>query len=284
MILVGDIILLWKIFLPQTGRVGLAMIMGLILLLSGTLFTIAVGQINFLVLFLLLLFWRQRRQTWGGVWLAMGMLIKPVLLFVFIYPLVKRLWRVLVGAAVALAVTSIFTITIFGQEMFFSYILANPIAYHMPSYLYTESVNQSLLATILRLTNYNFGQTSPLIQPLFLTLAFGLTGLTIWLVWRLPETGTDSALALVVTLALLIFPKTLVHYNVLLIAPLLSVWADRGKVWPGIWIVTVFISLIYGLAAFRDYVFWAIAMSWFGVAMMVAHRLSFYPRQYQRGK
>ncbi|MCP4357570.1 MAG: hypothetical protein GY796_06095 [Chloroflexi bacterium] len=58
--------------------------------------------------------------------------------------------------------------------MFFSYFTHNPILNEMENYLYVEIVNQSLLATILRLTAFDFS-ASPFVQPLFLGLGMMIT-------------------------------------------------------------------------------------------------------------
>ena len=178
MILILDIVLLWKIFQSDSGLLGLALTAALVLMLRATLSTIAFGQVNFLVLLLLLLFWCDRERKRGGIWLALGIIVKPVLVFLLIYLLLRRHWRVIASTFVTLATVSILTIIVFGPVMFFSYFFANPIVYDMPDYLYTEPINQSLLATILRVTQYDFSHTSPLFQPIFIFLTLILTGIT----------------------------------------------------------------------------------------------------------
>ncbi|MCP4357571.1 MAG: DUF2029 domain-containing protein [Chloroflexi bacterium] len=56
-------------------------------MLPSTLEVLDVAQINFLALFAFLLFWRRRDKISGGIWLGVGIIIKPILLIVLIYPL-----------------------------------------------------------------------------------------------------------------------------------------------------------------------------------------------------
>lgn len=259
-----DVILLWKIFQPDSGLTGLALTATLVLILRSTRSTVFLGQLNFMVLFLLLLFWRDRERNLGGIWLALGILVKPVLVFLSLYLVLRRKWHVAATMVGTFIVVSIITMLIFGPALFLGYFTANPIIEKMPNSMYTETINQSLLATVLRLTKYDLNNRSPYTQPLFLFLATFLAVITGWLVARLDTAHSDWAVGLTSVFALLIFPKTLEHYSVLLIATLLLVWMHRQKLAGGAWGAALFIMLEYALISYPqgDLVFVAIALNW----------------------
>jgi hypothetical protein len=266
-VLIVDIVLLWKTIFGGRSYLTLALVGALTLSLGATLDTVGVAQLNFLALLAFLLFWRDYKSIAGGGWLAVGLIVKPVLIFIPLYLLLKRCWRALLGMALTLTMLSGFTILVFGPRMFFGYFLNNPIVKSMPDYLYTEVVNQSLLATILRITGYDFSHTSPYAQPIFVILAFIIVGVTGFIVYQLSDQEDQFrpywSLALVLSAALLIFPKTLTHYSLLLIVPFLLIWQGRDKIPGGFWVATLFLTVEYILISlWGNYIFIGIALNW----------------------
>lgn len=242
-VLGGVIFLLWKLFLPEDGYEGLLLTAAITVMAFGTLSTLRLGQVNFVEMLFLLLFWQDRRRPRAGIWLALAVFVKPVALFLFLYLLARRHWRAIAASIVTMAVASLLTMLVYGPEMLFDYFVANPIVDQMPDYLYTEMINQSLLAAILRLTQADLSTGSPLMQPLFLVIAAILTLVTGFLVNHSDEQGDEWALALTVFFALLVFPKTLSHYNFLTLAPLMLLWSRRHQFVGYPWSIAAFITL-----------------------------------------
>lgn len=277
-ILIFDIVLLWKIIFSGRSYLTLSLVGALTLTLGATLDTLGVAQINFLALLMFLLFWRNYKSMLGGGWLAMGLIVKPVLAFVLLYLFLKRQWLSILGMVLTLTVLSGVTILVFGPGMFFGYFLDNPIVNNMPDYLYTEIVNQSLLATILRVTDYNFSDTPPYTQPIFVTLALIIVGVTSFIVYQLPDQqdkiNSNWSLALTLSGALLIFPKTLTHYSILLIVPFLLIWQNRDRVPGGFWVVTIFLTIEYiFISLWGNYIFVGIALNWLVLVGISLERL-----------
>lgn len=256
-VLALDIFWLWKIFLNGSGWAGLLLTAALMLTLKATSMTIYFAQTNFIVLLMLLLFWREGKRLRSGVWLAIGIFTKPVLAILPMFLVLQRNWRVIVSTLITLAVISLLAVITFGQKTVFSYFTSNPIAY----YAYDDPMNSSLLATVLHLTGYGFNGSSPLFQPAFVILSLVLTSITGWLVFRLGSDRADWALSLTLALALLVCPATLEHYSLLLIAPILLLWGHRQEFIGGVWGVVGFITLEYALIH-SHYVFMAIALIW----------------------
>jgi hypothetical protein len=266
-VLILDIFLLWRIFLVQSGRIGLAWIAALVLLCAATLSTIAYAQTNGIVLLLLLLFWRDRRLLRAGIWLAIGLCVKPIVAFVLLYLLLRRRWRLIGSTLGMLATIALLTVLVFGPSTFLSYLTANPAAKKVPYTLYVESVNQSLLATILRATGDSFSSASPITQPIFVAPALFLAVITSALIYRMPAKADDWALAFTIPFALLLYPAALVHYSLLLLLPLLLLWRERGQLPISSWGVVAFIALEYGLIGRGGSgVFLAVMLSWLALA------------------
>jgi len=80
--------------------------------------------------------------------------------FLGLYLLLRGRWRIIfvsVGAAVVLCLLSML---VFGTNTFFSYFTSNPMS-RLPAFIYNEADNQSLLALILRTTQYDISAHSP---------------------------------------------------------------------------------------------------------------------------
>lgn len=270
-----SILLLWRIFLNDSGLMGLVLAAALTVALSATRATYWFAQLSFLALLMVLLFWRDHARQRGGIWLVLGIVVKPVLVFFPMFSLLRRHWQTIVGAVLALTVLLLLTIAVFGPGMLLGYITTNATVQDNPSVMYTVSGNQSLLATILRSTEYDFTGRSPLFQPMFIVLALLLTAITGWLVLRMPGPYVKWALALTLSYALLVFPMTQPHYGVLLLPIMLWIWVRRREFLGGVWGAVTFIALEYGLTGSgHNGTFVANALVWlalvvFGVKVLI---------------
>lgn len=267
-----DVALLSRLFLGGTQQ-GTLLAAVLLLVLRPAMSTVWFGQTNFLILLMLLLLYRDRDTLRGGAWLAFGTLVKPMFALMVLYSVIGRRWRALGGAALVLTLLSLLTVAVFGWDTFAAYFGHNPVT-RMPSDVYTEGVNQSLLAEILRRTQYDFSHGSPLTHPLFVVLVAGLSAITAWLVHRAHSAGDDDlALALTVPFALLIYPGTLAHYSVDLLVPLLVVWSRRHDVPGGVRAAVAFLTIEYVLMnADGSFAIVANALAWCGVAAVEGSR------------
>ncbi len=264
--LVASIELLRRIFLGGSGVWGLGLAALLLFALRGTWVTINFGQTNFLVLLLILLYWRDHERPRAGVWLALGILVKLYVVLLLLYPLLRRQWLVLAWTVVSSLLLAFASLLVAGPTTFFSYFTLHP-ASHLPNWVYSEGINQSLLAVILRNSNRGLGSHGPLAQPLFLALALLLTCVTSWLVYRLRR-RLEYRLALVLVLTLLLYPGTLVHYTVILLIPLLLLWKFREDFPGGVWGTAGLIAFVYGLIALQqgDSTFAAMFLVWLVLA------------------
>jgi hypothetical protein len=263
---------LWRLFCPEGDFKSLWLTALLALALSSTIQTVRYTQVNFLLLLLLLGLWNWRSHWLGGVFLGLAFVIKPVFFLVPLYLLARRHYSAAVGLAATGVVACLASIAAFGPIMFGDYFTANPLAREMPNFLYTELVNQSLLATTLRLSQHDLSIQSPYANLLFWMLALPLAATTAWLVWRLPDQQDDLALALSVVLSLLLFPKTLAHYGVLLLPAILLLWSRREHFPGGVWSVGAILGGVY-LAVGAQQAFIGMILVWAGLMGMGYHAL-----------
>ena len=157
----------------------------------------------------------------------------------------------------------------FGLANCLGYFTNNP-ASRLPDYLYVDLANQSLLATILRLTGKDYAGHSPVTDPGFLAIAAVLVGITGWCIVKRSQSSSEWPLALLVCTVLLIYPATLSHYSVVLIVPILLLCAHRCDLpgaawWPPLLAGIEFALLARGGAC----IFLANAIAWGMVLMAI---------------
>jgi hypothetical protein len=262
-LLVVDVAFLWKLFLPETGRIGLLFAAALIVALHPTIDTIYAGQTNFLLLLLLLLFWRDRHRPRAGLWLTIAVFVKPFVAVMLLWVVLRRQWKTLGMMLISGLVAALISMLVFGTATFFSFFTANPIT-NLSRYMYTMPFNQSLLATLLRATQADVNAITPFLYPPFLIAALVLTGITALCVYRVESNRDEWALAAVLVLGILIYPHVLRYYAVLLMLPVLLVWKEHSRFPGGLWGAAAFITFIFWWVAYRpgNLVFVSILASW----------------------
>ncbi|MEO8610988.1 MAG: glycosyltransferase family 87 protein [Chloroflexota bacterium] len=271
-LLVVDIVILRNLFLPKSGWIGLLFVGALVAGLHPVIDTIYAGQTNFLMLFFILLYWRDRERPRAGIWIVAAAFVKPFVGILLLVVLIRRQWKVLGVMVVSAAVAALVSILVFGLPTFISYFTENPVA-NLNSYMLTMPFNQSLLATLLRLGQVDVSGISPFTYPPFLVGALILTAITVVVVYRL---GTDKAgwgIALTLLLGVLIYPHSLRYYSLVLILPILLIWSDRTRFfgqWTG---AIIALSLVYELDAYRpgSMIFFVLLACWI-IAAIYASR------------
>jgi hypothetical protein len=234
-----------RLFVPGSGALGLLLVATLSVILRPTQSNVALGQWNFLALLLLLLFWRDQGSMRAGAWLGGAVFLRTVLVALLVHPLRRREWRTVGAAGAAIAGLCLLAVAIFGATTCAAYL--GTVSDGFLPFVYTESINQSLLATILRVVGFDPTKGTPLANPIYLGMGGVMTAVTGWLLWRLPA-STDWMPGLTVSLALLLYPVSLEHYGVLVLPPTLSVWQQSrrgdGVGWWGVVLVTLVFTFL----------------------------------------
>ena len=232
----------WGLFVPGSGGLGLLLVATLFVIFRPTQSDLALGQWNFLALLLFLAFWRDQGRMRAGAWLGGAIVLRTFLAALLVHPLRRREWRAVAACGAALAGLCLLAVARFGPTTCAAYL--GTVGDGFLPFVYTEAINQSLLATILRLVGFDPTQGTPLANPIYLGLGGVMTVVTGWLVWRLPA-STDWVPGLTASLALLLYPVSLEYYGVLVLPPTLSVW-QRSRRGGGVgWWGVVFVTLVF---------------------------------------
>jgi hypothetical protein len=266
--LLGSVWLLWKRYLVDLGYPGLAAVSALAMLLHPVGWTFHVAQTNALLLLFTLLYMKDRDRWPGGCWIAAGLLVKPILGILLLIPIRRRQWNTLLAAGITLAGMAILTLLAFGLRPFTSYLSQGPLT-RFGLDLYVVPMNQSLFSWVLRLTHADLAAPVSFFHPVFVALAAMVMGVTAWAILRRPLPDGDWESALLLALALVIYPNTLLHYGALLLIPFLLIWHRRGTL-PGGGLATVaLLAAAYALlAAFPAHSFFVFAGTWIGLVRL----------------
>jgi hypothetical protein len=250
--LAASVLLLARLFWPSSGIRGPALALALTLLLPATWFTIDIGQTNFLVLLLALVVWCLRDRPVSGAYIAAAGIVKPLYFVLGLYPLLRRQWRAVAWAGCTIAACCLATIAAFGAQTFLAYFRTDQVNQLDPA-LFSLVSKQSLLALIVTLRDGSAMQNVSLFEPAYLVGAGVILAITVWTIMRLPRTarGGELAMAILLTMGLIVYPATQHSYSVVLILPLSLLWAMRGErstrvAWTG-----TFMALIYAIACYH---------------------------------
>lgn len=245
-VLVVCVVLLWKTFIGQTGLRGLLFIGALLIMLQPTVGTFFFAQTNFVAMLWFILFWRDRNRPRSGIWFALAVITKPYMAFLGLYLLVRGRRRTIWVSVSTAAVLCLFSILAFGNNAFFSYFTSNPMS-RLPSLVYSEADNQSLLALILRTTQYDISIHSPYSNPLFIVLAITLTAFTGWLIYYADDKDSEWGIVFALLLGLILYPTIGNHYLIQLMILFLMLWVNIDHLPGKQWAVVAFFTVIYVL-------------------------------------
>jgi glycosyl transferase family 87 len=250
--LVLCVVLLWRMFLPDRGLRGLELVAALTLLLPATGVTFALGQTNFLALLLVLATWRVRDQPVSALYILAASVVKPLYNILWLYPLLRGRWRTLLLGAIGTAALSAVVIGIFGFDTFATYFRDNPVK-RLPFHVLIEPANTSIHALMLRHQSGALVHGIPTSGLEFDVAAAVVLLITVWASVRASRTaegegrGSELAMAVLLPAGLLLYPGTLAHYTVVLLAPLVWLWSRHGAMTiRGAWIA-VLIALVYAI-------------------------------------
>lgn len=147
--LLGSIVLVKNIFFTKKGIEGVMISVTLILTFHSTLTTVFYSQILFILLFFLLLFYKNKSNSISGIFLAIAIFLKPFSAILLLYLIITRQKKAVVIFIISCFTICLVTVLMFGFQPFVEYILNNPNK-RAPDSLFTEFNNQSLLAELFR--------------------------------------------------------------------------------------------------------------------------------------
>jgi Protein of unknown function (DUF2029). len=238
--LFGCIYLIYNLFLKTEKLNGLLFAASMVLLYFPLKETILCSQTNFILLFFLLLMYQYKDKPVSGIILALAVILKPFMIIFVVAFIYFKNWKPIISFIVTSVVLAGITVMVYGIEPFLTYILHNPTS-RLPAYVYSEPINQSLKAVLLR---------SNLMYPLifgFLSLTF--LAISSYIVRKLSKKNSGMAVwSSLLLFVFIIYPATLSHYGVLLLFPffyLLNVNTPQLKPYLSVlFIVTFFLFSI----------------------------------------
>ena len=204
--------------------------------------TVYAAQVNFIMAMLFMLVWRYRGQVVAGVWIGLGMCIKPYFGILVLWLLLCYRFGAIVLASVTVALAFGSAALVLGADDVTTYFLDNPVA-RAPAHLYTQDVNQSALAVLRRATGAEQWTGSPVLYAPYIAFALFVTGMTAWSVRR----SVDDRWALVAcaALGLLLAPQSLHHYSAVLLPAIVFMAATTATTWLGVFAVIALFSVAF---------------------------------------
>ena len=229
--------ILARYFMPEQHRRAAVLIVAIVMALPSTQVNLGNAQTNFLLLFAIALVFVQRRLLQSAVWLTLAIWIKPYVGILFLLDIIRGQWRRLLVAATTVVVSFGVAALILGPTTMLTYVRSNPGG-REPAFAFVESVNQSLLAVILRSQTNVPVHVSVLHEPIFIGIALVMLAVTTFLCFRASR-NSDLAFGLSLLLGMLVYPGTLASYGIMLILPLLIVWRSRDRLPGNCWTVII---------------------------------------------
>jgi hypothetical protein len=245
--LAAAILVLWR-HVTAGGAMDLAVVTTLALAASWSRDTVLLGQTNFFALLALALALVARDRAASGVWLALAVVAKPTFVLAMPWFVFRRHWRGALAAALALAALGLVAVALFGAHTCEAY-FRDRVLSRLPDFMYTQSVNASLLAAVLRVLHVHAPSELPIVLPIYVAIALLLGIATAWAAWRGAIAGAKWSFTAAWLFALLVYPSSLTHYSVALLPPMLVLWTARAATPGGAAGVIVLIAAIYGLHA-----------------------------------
>jgi hypothetical protein len=226
---VGAILLIWRTFLADVEWTGLPLAAVLVLSFWPTLSMVNYGQSDALLLCAAVLLVATQTRPIGGLWLALGTIVKPLFLILVLAPLVRRHWAMLGVAGLTFLIPTLVATALFGVQGMSGFVDQLGT---LGTYRFTQTANTSISGLLTRLPFAERGPgglaAAPFGNPWFLGIGLALTVVSVHLIDRRERVTWTMAIALVVPVALLVYPGSLVHYAMLQLVTLLAVWRERA--------------------------------------------------------
>jgi hypothetical protein len=181
----------------------------------------------------------------SGIWLALAIFTKPYMIIFGLFLLLKKNW----GAIIYFIITAIaicgLTMLLFGKSPFVSYIFDNP-SQRIPATVFSEDLNQSLHAVLLRAGIVTID------KPLtYLYFVIGILLFTaVYLFFLLKRKLYDYILAVLLLVALLLYPGTLNFYGVLLLFIVYQFFDEGNQLGINPYLNFFIIGVFYCLSSF----------------------------------
>ncbi len=242
----------------KSGRsfISYLFILVIIILDPATNNTIAYLQTNFFILFLLLVTFKYIEKPSAGIFLALSIVFKPITAIFILYFIFNEKWKSVLYFSITSVILLFLTTYFWGIDNIISFFVSPPNE-RLPYNLYTQGINQSLIAIFNRnLTAYGIGFRT--ITILYFFFAGIMTIITIFASRKIAKYDNKLAFLPFIPLALIIYPSSLSHYAVyLLLIIMYFMFIPNGEKY--FWIILIpAISFINNEAFYAYLTIWLI--------------------------
>lgn len=222
----------------------LTLITALSYLSFPTQFTLGMGQVNLLVLMLVVaaVFFERRSRNWlAGLSIGLSWLLKPELLLLMPVLFLRGRWR-MIGASVCTLLTAfVLSVGFWGTE---AYAVYSQRLTHLGTGLVDAGIyyNQSLTGLIVRSGVTSLWIVVPVLVGVFLVTCYSL--------WKKRKSFAESVWMYMPTL-LLIEPIAWQHHFVWLIPTYIMLWAPRSSVRAVTLLIVSYFLISWNFASFE---------------------------------
>jgi hypothetical protein len=216
---IACIILLKHIFFTRDSLKGWMISIIFTLMLIPLLSTVIYTQICILLLLLLLLTFYTRNKPVSGVFLSLAIFVKPFVLILLFWYILRKQWKALGYFILTCAVIGLISVAYFGIDPFLSYLFSNP-SKKLPSFWYSEMTNQSLLSELYRLFPSHWETARIINYTITCTLIF----VSSFVAHKMIKTNkSDLLFPLLLVIVLIIYPNGQIYYPIVHILSILAI-------------------------------------------------------------
>jgi hypothetical protein len=190
--------------------------------------SIASSQTNFLLLFFILLIYKNPEDWKSGMYLALSVVIKPIAAIWFLYYLINKKWTPLISFVLTGFLILFITVIWFGIDNYVSFFTSPPTS-RLPEFVFTEPINQSLLATMSRFSIKSGMDFLINYKGLLVLIISGLFTIIAGIISRhYSKSNPGFSFLIFIPLSLLIYPSSLSHYSILLLPIFIIILLNRS--------------------------------------------------------
>lgn len=220
----GCIYLVYDLLFKKYKLYGLLFVTIVFVFFKPVLQTVSFLQTNFIVLFYLLLVKKYLDKGIAGVFLALAMFTKPYMAIFIIYFIIRRNRQAILYFLISSIAIAGITMLFFGLAPFKSYLFHSPTL-RIPDWVYSEIVNQSLHAVLIRLGLITGGKSLMYIQVVAVIVLLSV----FYLVYLVRRELYEFVIPFLLVIGLLLYPGTLMYYGVLMLFIIFQFFDQRTQ-------------------------------------------------------
>jgi hypothetical protein len=242
--LIGSIYLVYILFFKRFKLNGLLLVTILFFLFLPVRDTIVFLQTNFILLCLILLMKKYSDTKIAGIFLAVAIFTKPYMIVFIVFFILRRNWNAILYFILSSIAIVCLTLVSFGTKPFVSYLINNPVK-RFPKWLFSQQMNQSLHAVLLR------ANVISLDRPYIYTyLSIGILFATVlYLFYLLKRKLYDYIWGVLLLIGLTLYPGMLNYYGVVLLFIIFQFFDEKQQLGINMYLNISIVGISYYLSS-----------------------------------